>query len=64
VLWGRRDQYYGEAAARAYQRELPGAEIHVLDGGHWLLETHGPEVISLVGEFLRRHVAGEGRWCD
>ena len=29
-----------EGAARAYLRDLPDAELHLLDGGHWLLETN------------------------
>jgi pimeloyl-ACP methyl ester carboxylesterase len=52
VVWGRRDQYYTEAQAAAYGRDVPSAEVHLLDGGHWLLETHGPEVASIVRTFL------------
>jgi pimeloyl-ACP methyl ester carboxylesterase len=43
-----------EGAARAYLRDLPKAELHILDGGHWLLETHPTEVITLVRDFLSR----------
>jgi hypothetical protein len=38
--------------ARAYHRDLPDAPLHPLGGGHWLLETHLGEVVSLVDEFL------------
>ncbi len=41
-------------SARAYLRDLPDAELHLLDGGHWLLETNLDEVLSLVGDFLGR----------
>jgi len=44
-----------ERAARAYLRDLPDAELHLLqDGGHWLLETHLNQTVSLVRTFLDR----------
>lgn len=39
-------------SARAYRRDLPDAPIHLLGGGHWLLETHLDEVLPLVDGFL------------
>jgi surfactin synthase thioesterase subunit len=46
-----------EGAARAYLRDLPDAELHLLDGGHWLLETNLEEVAALMRDFLERHSA-------
>ena len=43
-----------ESAARAYLRDLPDAELHLLDGGHWLLETNLEEVAGLMRDFLGR----------
>ncbi|MGL5818603.1 MAG: alpha/beta fold hydrolase [Phycicoccus sp.] len=54
IMWGPHDGYMPEGAARAYLRELPDAELHLLGGGHWLLETHLDEVVPLVREFLDR----------
>lgn len=54
IVWGPHDGYMPEGAARAYLRDLPNAELHVLDGGHWLLETHLHEVVTLTREFLAR----------
>ncbi|MFG1778049.1 alpha/beta fold hydrolase [Micromonospora sp. NPDC049051] len=54
IVWGPHDGYMPEGAARAYLRDLPDAELHLLDGGHWLLETHLDEVVPLVREFLGR----------
>jgi pimeloyl-ACP methyl ester carboxylesterase len=54
VIWGREDQYYAPAASTAYRRDLPDAEIRIIDGGHWALESHGPQVIELTRDFLRR----------
>ena len=53
ILWGPRDGYMPEAAARAYLRDLPQAQLHLFDdGGHWLLETHLDRVAALARGFL------------
>lgn len=54
IAWGPHDGYMPEASARAYLRDLPDAELHLLDGGHWLLETHLDEVVGLTRDFLGR----------
>ncbi len=54
VVWGPQDGYMPEASARAYLRDLPDAELHLLDGGHWLLETNLSEVVGLIRNFLAR----------
>jgi surfactin synthase thioesterase subunit len=38
--------------AHCYQRDIPHAEVHILDGSHMLLETHFDEVLPLMREFL------------
>ncbi|WP_454232123.1 alpha/beta fold hydrolase [Mycolicibacterium fortuitum] len=52
IVWGPHDGYMPEKSARAYLRDLPDAPIHLLGGGHWVLETHLEEVVPLVDEFL------------
>jgi len=54
IVWGPHDHYMPEVSARAYLRDLPQAELHLLDGGHWLLETHLDEVVPLMRDFLDR----------
>jgi pimeloyl-ACP methyl ester carboxylesterase len=54
IVWGPHDHYMPEKSARAYLRDLPEAELHLLDGGHWLLETHLGEVVPLLRDFLGR----------
>ena len=55
IVWGSRDGYMPEGAARAYLRDLPDAELHVFsNAGHWLLETHLDEAIGLTHAFLSR----------
>ncbi len=54
IVWGPHDGFMPEGAARAYLRDLPDAELHLLDGGHWLLETHLDEVVAYARDFLGR----------
>ncbi|WP_068874925.1 alpha/beta fold hydrolase [Phenylobacterium sp. CCH12-B4] len=54
IIWGPQDGYMPEASARAYLRDLPDAELHLLDGGHWLLETNLDEAVALTRNFLTR----------
>jgi pimeloyl-ACP methyl ester carboxylesterase len=58
IVWGPQDGYMPEQSARAYLRDLPEAELHLLDGGHWLLETNLDEVVALIRDFLGRVHAG------
>ncbi len=55
IVWGPQDGYMPEKSAKAYLRDLPNAELHLLDGGHWLLETHLDEVVMLVKSFLDKN---------
>jgi pimeloyl-ACP methyl ester carboxylesterase len=55
VLWGRYDKSFVEAGALAYLRDVPDAEIHLLDGGHFLMDEQLEETARLVTDFLCRH---------
>jgi pimeloyl-ACP methyl ester carboxylesterase len=57
AVWGQGDPIFGPDGARAFGKDSPDAEIHLLDGGHFLLETAGEEVAELMGEFLQRATA-------
>ncbi|MGG6295087.1 alpha/beta fold hydrolase [Leptolyngbya sp. AN02str] len=52
AVWGRYDPTFLPAGATAYQRDLPDAKIHLLDTGHFALETHAEEVSALIRAFL------------
>jgi pimeloyl-ACP methyl ester carboxylesterase len=54
IAWGEHDEIFGPDGARAFARDLPDAEIHLLDAGHYALETSGDEIAKLVGDFLGR----------
>ena len=53
LVWGPEDGYMPRESGQAYLRDLPDAELHLLDGaGHWLLETHFERALPLVRNFL------------
>jgi len=52
VLWGRYDPSFIVAGAEAYRKDVPSAEVHVLDAGHFALDEQAPEVIRLTEAFM------------
>ena len=54
IAWGERDEIFGPDGARTFARDLPDAEIHLLDAGHYALETSGDEIAAFVRGFLER----------
>jgi pimeloyl-ACP methyl ester carboxylesterase len=54
AAWGRNDVSFLPAGAEAFRRDLPNAEVHLLDAGHFALDTHTPEIAGLVRDFLVR----------
>ncbi|WP_049573000.1 alpha/beta fold hydrolase [Streptomyces sp. SBT349] len=58
AVWGGRDEIFPPEGARAFARDLPDAEIHLLDGGHFLLESHLDEALPLIRDFLKRTQPG------
>jgi pimeloyl-ACP methyl ester carboxylesterase len=54
IVWGRGDPFFLESGARAYLRDVPEAELHVLDTGHFALEEKLPQIVPLIDKFLAR----------
>lgn len=54
VTWGVRDTFFLEPGARAYLRDLPDAELHLFEAGHFALEDHLPAIAPLIADFLDR----------
>ncbi|MGV8138610.1 MAG: alpha/beta fold hydrolase [Mangrovibacterium sp.] len=52
IIWGKHDVYFDVAEAPCYKRDLPNAQVHILDGGHMALETNLDEVVELISNFL------------
>ncbi|MBF4485733.1 alpha/beta hydrolase [Flavobacterium sp. CSZ] len=57
VVWGRYDPSFTVAGAWKYKEDVPGAEIHIVDGGHFALDEAEVEILSLMQNFLKEVVA-------
>ncbi|WP_256012367.1 alpha/beta fold hydrolase [Desertivirga xinjiangensis] len=55
IVWGKYDVFFSIEEAYCYQRDLPAAQLHILEGGHMALETNFDEVRSLIKNFLREN---------
>jgi len=53
ITWGKNDLFFTEAGALAYQKDLPQAQIHLLNSGHFALEEFHETIASYIHDFLR-----------
>jgi len=58
IVWGKNDQVFPLAGAESYLMDLPHAEYHWLDTGHFVLEDKANEAIPLIRNFLDRNIEG------
>ncbi len=56
IVWGGNDAIFPAEGARPYLRDLPDAELHLLDTGHFALEDQGAEIARLMRDFLGRRL--------
>jgi pimeloyl-ACP methyl ester carboxylesterase len=54
VIWGRYDPSFDLSEPEAYRRDVPKAEVHVLDAGHFALDTKADEIADLIRRFTAR----------
>jgi len=54
VIWGKYDPFFNVEEAACYKRDLPDAQVHIIDGSHWVLETNFDEVLGLIGGFFEK----------
>ncbi|MER7936239.1 alpha/beta hydrolase [Streptomyces sp. NPDC093272] len=57
AVWGANDEIFGPDGARAFAQDLPDAEIHLLDSGHFALESHLEAITAHIRDFLARALA-------
>jgi pimeloyl-ACP methyl ester carboxylesterase len=60
VVWGRYDASFITPGALAFQRDLPKAEVHVLDAGHFALDEKVDDIAALSLSFLQQHDRASG----
>ena len=58
LTWGRHDPFFIPAGADAFRADVPDVEIHMLDTGHFALETHAEDIAGLIADFMTRRVVG------
>jgi len=61
AVWGKNDPFFLPPGAEAYKRDIPDAEVHVLDTGHFALETHFQAIADRIQDFLGRKLARAAR---
>jgi pimeloyl-ACP methyl ester carboxylesterase len=54
MLWGRHDIFFSLDETLSWMKALPRLEAHILDGPHFLLETHPDECAALIDAFIKR----------
>jgi pimeloyl-ACP methyl ester carboxylesterase len=54
VIWGKYDPSFDISEPEAYRRDVPNAEVHVLDAGHFALDTKADEIAAFMRQFMRR----------
>ena len=52
ILWGKNDPFFTVEGAKAYQRDLPKAELHLIDTGHFALEDFSAFIAERMRKFL------------
>ncbi|WP_024510336.1 alpha/beta hydrolase [Bradyrhizobium sp. ARR65] len=55
AVWGKNDPFFLPPGAQAFKRDIPDAEVHFLDTGHFALETHAGEIAERIRDFLGRN---------
>jgi len=55
IVWGKNDEIFPAAGAEPYKRDLENLDYHLIDAGHFALETHGNEIAALMRDFIERH---------
>ena len=59
AVWGKNDPFFLPPGAEAFKRDIPDAEVHFYDTGHFALETHHPVISAAILDFLKRKLSVE-----
>jgi pimeloyl-ACP methyl ester carboxylesterase len=52
VIWGKYDLSFDLGEPERYRKDVPSAEVHVLEAGHFALDTAADQISTLVRDFL------------
>jgi len=56
ITWGKNDKIFTGPGALAYKKDLKNVEVHLFDGGHFLLEEYHQEIARLINNFLKKNL--------
>lgn len=59
IAWGKYDPSFTVAGAEAYLRDVPDAELHLLEAGHFALDEAVDQIARLILDFQRHHQIGK-----
>ncbi len=57
AVWGKNDPFFIPPGAEAFKKDIPAAEVHFFETGHFALETHHHEIAQAIREFLGRKLS-------
>ncbi|HTV65908.1 MAG TPA: alpha/beta fold hydrolase [Bryocella sp.] len=53
IIWGKYDSSFEPSEPKAYQSDVPSAEVHVLDAGHFAMDTMPDQIASIVRQYMQ-----------
>jgi pimeloyl-ACP methyl ester carboxylesterase len=59
AVWGKNDPFFLPPGAEAFKRDIPNAEVHFYNTGHFALETHAEQIATTIRDFLSRAFASK-----
>ena len=52
-VWGKYESSFDSSEPESYRRDVANAEVHIVDGGHFALDTAADEIAVLIGQFMK-----------
>jgi pimeloyl-ACP methyl ester carboxylesterase len=53
VIWGKYELSFDPSEPDSYKRDVPNAEVHIVDGGHFALDTAADSIADYIRDFIR-----------
>ena len=53
MIWGKHDLSFDPGEPERYRKDVPKAIVHILDAGHFALDTKADEIAAIVREFMK-----------
>ena len=53
VIWGKHDLSFDSGEPERYRKDVPNAQVHVLDAGHFALDTKADDIATLIRTFMK-----------